>query len=154
VVSFPPRLEWITAVIQLVCVIVIYQLYRNATKKVASRNIIVLAVVSGLALLTYLWLLSESAFFVRSLNRYIVVGYECLPRALQAHSDQCPRLNLHILAGALYQEAELWSSRSLTIMRLSVVSVWFIFFGCLSGVIAQFLVFEKRASDARQRRLR
>jgi hypothetical protein len=83
--------------------------------------------------------------YVPMAKRSIVVGFECLPSAAAVFKDKCPGLDLEDLASVAFDEFQLWTKLSISVIRIALICVWFLFFICLSALIGKFLVYQMRS---------
>jgi hypothetical protein len=80
--------------------------------------------------------------YVPTIKRSIVVGFKCLPSAEAVLKDKCPYLDFEDLAGVAFDEFQLWTKLSISIMRSALIGVWFLFFISLSALVGKFLVYQ------------
>jgi hypothetical protein len=89
---WPAGLNIITAVFRLMSLIVVYQIYSRASRRVITRNISVLFVAGIFLIIVYIVLFSMLTIYVPPAHRSIVVGFECLDGA-----KKCTVLNVLFL---------------------------------------------------------
>jgi hypothetical protein len=97
-----------------------------------------------LIIIVYIIAFSIFTIYIPQAKRSIVIGFICKPNAMTVFGDRCPFLDLGDLAGVSYDEFELWTRASIALVRAGLVSLWFLFFICLSALIGQFLVYQMR----------
>jgi hypothetical protein len=141
---WPTGLNVITCVFQLLALIFVYQRYSSSPKSIITRNVTILFWVCFVLILVYIVLFSMFTIYVPIAKRSIVVGFKCLPSAEAVFGDKCPYLDLEDLAGVAFDEFQLWTKLSISIIRSALICVWFLFFICLSALIGKFLVYQMR----------
>jgi hypothetical protein len=145
---WPKGLSAITAILELVTLILAYQGFKNDPPKV-TRSVRLLAAASFVILLVYITSFTLFTIYVPIAGRSIVIGYTCLSEAAKVFGDRCPFLNLDDLSGVAYDEFLLWTKWSVSIVRTSLVALWLLLFFCLSLLIGQFLVFQMKRRVSR-----
>jgi hypothetical protein len=138
---WPVGLNVITAVIQLVTLIVAYQTFSRNNQRI-TRNIKWLAVLGLFLLLSYMSLFTLFTIYIPPAHRSIVIGYECLSDAQRVFGSKCPFLTIDDLSGAVFDEFLLWTKFSVTVIRVLLVALWFSVFICLALLIGQFLIYQ------------
>src|SRR5262245_32962590 len=143
---FPPGLNIMTAVFQLVSLAFVYQKYLGSSRSRITRNMEILFVLLGLIIIVYMVTFSLLTIYIPDGKRSIVVGFQCTPDALtiKEYRDKCPSLGLEELAGVAYDEFVLWTRSSIAINRAILIALWLSFFVCLSMLLGQFLVFQMK----------
>lgn len=141
---WPAGLNLMTAVFQLMVLMLVYQRYKGRSKAVFTRGITVLFVFSFLIFVVYIAAFSMFTIYVPLSDKSIVIGYECTQNAKMIYEAACPFLSLDTLAAAAYDEFLLWSKASIAIIRATLITLWFLFFICLAGLIGKFLVYQMK----------
>jgi hypothetical protein len=142
---WPASLNVMTAIFQLLALILVFQAYKRTPRAKVTRNIALLFAACFLIIVVYVVLFSLFTIHVPQASRSIVVGYECLANAKRVYGADCPFLNLDQLASASYDEFLLWTKPSIAVMRAIFIVLWFLFFICLAALIGKFLVYQMRA---------
>ena len=148
---WPSQLSVITAAVQLITLIVVYQGFSDDSRKI-SRSIRPFAFVGLVVLLGYIALFSMFTIYVPQAHRAIVVGYECTTSAASIFRDRCPFLTVDDLAGAAYDEFLLWTKSSITVMRVVLVGAWLALFILFASILGQFLIIQMHSSKRPVRR--
>jgi hypothetical protein len=142
---WPPKIALLTAVIQLMVIVYVYQAHsRFSSQKSVTRGMRVSAILFVLSFFFYIFLFSQFAIFIPSREEYLIVGYQCSQRALDVYRDSCPSLGLTELSAAQYDEFVLWTRFSISSVRIALVALWFLFFVGLSAFIGEFIVYQRR----------
>jgi hypothetical protein len=140
---WPPHIEYITAVFQLLAIIFMYQLFSDSPRTIASKNIKRLSLFVFVIFFVYLFLFSLFTIHITEEGVYLIIGYQCTEKAVQVYRDACPFLGLQELQNALYDEFALWTKLSVSIVRMVITLLWCLFFIGLSALIGQFLIFQR-----------
>lgn len=137
---WPTGAAGITAVIQLVALILAFQLLRRARRRTVNRvlvaSVVLLAILSMLYLTTFSLLTFETPrhHYVRA------KGLVCTPEAKILYADICPWLDADQLIRAEWEARRLWTLQSITAVRVGLLTVWAAAFATLTTAIGAFLV--------------
>jgi hypothetical protein len=141
---WPPAIVLVTAVAELVALIYVYQFLKGAKRRLINRII----GAAGLALVVfgavYLTAVSLYTYEVPTTRQRFVKGYVCTEEAAAVFKTKCPDLGMDELKTAEYDADRLWTSRSITITRLTIVVLWLATFVALSLLVGSFLVYQLR----------
>jgi len=140
---WPTGIEYITAVFQLLGIMFVYQMYGESAGAQVNRNIRILSIFAFVSFVVYLLAFSQFSIYIPSRNAYVMIGYACTTKAATVYGDACPFLNLDALKNSLYDEFDLWTKSSISIVRTALTALWFAFFISLSAFVGQFLIFQK-----------
>lgn len=144
---WPDGIAYMTAVVQLIGIILVFQLYGQASKRSISRNLVALTTIVIAFLTIYIFLFSQFTIFDPARNGRVIIGYECTYKALQIYLDRpCESLGYAELRNAAFKETELWTKLSISVVRTLLVTIWFLFFLSLASLVGQFLAFQRRRS--------
>jgi hypothetical protein len=113
---------------------------------VLSVSAVVLAVV-GIA---YLVALSLYTYETPMTKERWVKGFDCTRDALAVFKEKCPDLGMDELKTAEYEAERLWTARSVTIVRTSLVALWAAAFIALSVLLGSFIVYQSRGARSRR----
>jgi len=139
---WPKGLDVITAIFQLLTLILVFQTLSGSSRRKVSRNVIILFVACFVTILAYIVVFISFTIYVPAAKRYIVVGYSCTSDAARVYTDTCPDLGYSALAGVAFDEFRLWTKGSITLVRTGLIGIWFVFFVSLSALVGSFLVFQ------------
>lgn len=145
---FPTGLNVISAVLQLVVLMIMFQLYRRKPRALINRRMPLFAALALAALLVYLFAFGILVVEGPGTERY-AIGLQCTEAARLVHGESCPFLGAGALAGAAWDEFLLWTRWSVSLVRLLLVGLWFAFFGFLAAAIGVFLVYQGDAGARR-----
>jgi hypothetical protein len=147
---WPPRLDVITAAVQLITLVVVYQGFKN-NRNAITRSIRRLAFAAFVILLGYMVLFSIFTIYVPQAKRSIVIGYECTAKALSVFRDHCPHLTIDDLATVAYDEFVLWTKASIAVTRAALIGVWMTLFILFASILGQFLIIQMRTAPQPQK---
>jgi hypothetical protein len=146
---WPPGIMFLTALTELVCLIVVFQFLRERGRKIVNRAlggfVACLFVVSSV----YLVLFSIFTFAAPKTGERLVKGFLCNPPIRKAYFDDCPLLNIGYLRDAQYTPELLWQEWSIEVMRVVLSITWLFAFVLLSASIGIFLVFQTKKASRR-----
>jgi hypothetical protein len=142
---YPRAVAALTAIAQLVAIMMIYQKYKFA----GSRTIFKLMKASAIALVfTALIYFSLDAFFSYetpvSGTRW-VKGFVCNAEAISVFGQKCPWLDRPELVTAQWDAERLWEFWSIAVMRVVLLAFWIAAFFALSTLVAGFVVYQRHA---------
>ena len=134
----------ITAVVTCIATILIFQSLRNTSLRAINRITALSAL--GLALVACAYLIAVSLFTYQTptTKEYWAKGFVCTAEALAIYKDKCPNLGIDELQGAEYEAERLWTSQSVTIIRVTLVVLWLLAFVAIAAVIGSLLVHPAR----------
>jgi hypothetical protein len=145
---WPPGIMLVTALTELVCLIVVFQFLRTKGRKVINRAVAAFAVLLCLASLAYLIFLAVFTYVTPHTNERFVKGFVCRPEIQRFYADQCPLVSRDLLAGLQYTAENIWVDWSVALMQVVVASLWLASFVFLSSLIGSFLVFQTKVRSA------
>jgi len=131
ITSWPPYIEYITAACQLLGLLYVSQFYNSSSMAAVRKSMKLSAIVMLVSFICYLFIVSQFAIRVPGYN-FVIIGYQCTRKAAETY-DECPFLGSYQLASANYNEYDLWTASSLTIMRIAVTLLWLVL--CMSLTI-------------------
>jgi len=139
---WPPSVIQVTAIAELLALIISFQFLKAASMKRINRIII-----SGIAILTvmlvlYLFAISQFVYEEPLSKLRFVKGFVCTPEAIQVFPGHCPSYSDDELRQAEWEAARLWTLSSITLVRLGLVCLWFAFFASLAVTVGSFLVYQ------------
>jgi len=139
---WPPGIVLVTAVVELIALVFVFQFLKSAKRRSINRALIVSTAGLSIASVVYLILLSLYTYRVPTTGERFVKGYNCTPEAKAIFKDHCPDLGLDELRTAEYEAERLWTRRSLTLMRVTLVILWSAAFILLSLTLGAFIVYQ------------
>jgi hypothetical protein len=151
---WPEGIVVITSIAELVALIVVYQ-FIKANRRIMVNRTILIATLALIAFgISYLALNAGYTFRVPTTKERFVRGYVCTANAELVFKEKCPSLDMDDLASAAYEADRLWTPKSITVMRVSLVSLWLMVFTSLSVVIGSFVVYQAQLGAGGPRRRR
>jgi hypothetical protein len=141
---WPPAIVYLTAIIELIALILAFQFLKKARVRTINRVLAVSAAILFLSSILYLGLLSEFSYQIPGAKLTAVKGFVCTAEAIAAFAGKCPWLGETELKQAEWFAPHLWTSWSITIMRVLLASVWLLAFMMLTTVLGSFVVHQRR----------
>jgi hypothetical protein len=151
---WPPAIVLVTAVAELVALIYVYQFLKTARRRTINRIIAAGGLILVLLGAAYLVAVSLYTYEVPTTKQRFVKGYVCTEEAAAVFQKKCPDLGIDDLATAEYDAGRLWTSRSIAVTRLAIVSLWLAAFVALSVLVGSFLVYQIQVPGIRQKATR
>jgi hypothetical protein len=155
VIGLGPPWPWaggvpiITSVAELLTLICLFQFASRASRKATSRILVVLTVVLLLSFSAYLYLNSTYTFSSPVDGEKHVKGFTVRPDVAPLIA---PDFTLDdALAAAEYRPEEVWTSSSITTMRLTLLFLWLLSFISLSAAISSFILYQRGRPARRQK---
>jgi hypothetical protein len=121
---WPPGIMLLTALTELVCLIVVFQFLRTRGRSTVNRAIAILAPMLFLASFAYLTLISFFTYVTPHTDERFAKGFVCKQQIQQLHPDLCPLVNRDVLADAQWNADEIWTEWSIDLMQLFIASLW------------------------------
>jgi TIR domain len=146
---WPPGIMLVTALTELVCLIVVFQFLRSKGRKLVNRVIAALALSLCLASLAYFILIAFFTYVTPHTNERFVKGFVCRPEIQKAYGDQCPLVSRDLLSGLQYTAENVWMDWSVALMQVAIAILWLVCFIFLSSVIGSFLVFQTKIGSVK-----
>lgn len=148
---WPSSISILTSIVNLLAVVICYQIFRAGSRRLISRVILLSAILLFLFSLVYLGLISEFTVKVPGGGVNEIKGFVCTEMAATMHEKLCPWLGEAELKDAEWTPTLLWTSWSVTIMRLLIVVSWLSSFMLLSICLATFIIYQRqRPGSARK----
>lgn len=148
---WPPAIVLVTAMVELVALIYVYQFLKSARRRAINRILAVSGFMLAALGAVYLAALSLYTFQVPTTKQRFVKGYVCTPEARAVFKDKCPDLGLDELKTAEYDADRLWTDRSIAVTRMVIVALWLAAFVALSVLVGSFLVYQMQVPPAKRK---
>jgi hypothetical protein len=149
---WPDGIVMITTLMELVILIVTFQVYFNSPKSAITK--VVIAAAISLLLFSLIYLLTYSVFVYAIPNNRtrIVLGCGLSRDALSllndrgkiAGLDDCPGEFYSLLKSAQYEADRVYSKLSVSLIRAALDISWLGCFGSLACVCGAFITFQRR----------
>lgn len=146
---WPPAIVGVTAVVELLALVFVFQFLRTAPKKRVNAILIGGAVVLAFTAFTYFALFSYFTYTTPGKKVRMVKGFVCTSVAAKVYADKCPDLGMDELNEAEYEAERLWTRPSILVARLALMAFWLLAFLGLSVILGSFLTFQMRAGRMR-----
>lgn len=141
---WPPGIMLLTALTELVCLILAFQFLRTRGRNTVNRAMAIMAPLLFLASLGYLTLFSVFTYVTPHTNERFTKGFVCKPDIERLYPGECPMIGRNVLAESQYNAEAIWTDWSIELMQVLISSFWIAAFMLLSGLIGAFLVFQTR----------
>lgn len=136
--AIPPA----TTIVELICLVCIFQFCLNKEKAKLSRYMIIWVIVFCLSSFLYLGFTSSYTFRQPKTGELMVKGFELTPDVRRVISPDYTSQDA--LKGNRYDPEGVWTNRSITAMRLSLVAIWLLMFISLSSFLGMFVVVQQQ----------
>jgi hypothetical protein len=141
---WPPGVIFITGLLELLALIVVFQFLRNSSRRVTNRVIGIAAPMLICVSVLYLLLFAFFTYPIQAAQIRGVKGFVCQKELVRSFADACPFFNLDRLKDVGYSADVLWQSWSVDLMRFFLVITWLSAFLLLSTVVGSFIVFQTK----------
>jgi hypothetical protein len=147
---WPTGIVPVTAVVELIALMLVFQFYHDASRRVINRVLLASVAVFALTGVAYLGSVSYFTYEVPTTKERFVKGYECTADARLVFKERCPDLGLDELRTAEYEAERLWTRKSIAVTRTSLALLWAVVFVALSFAVGSFLCFQMRAKRVKK----
>jgi hypothetical protein len=146
---WPRGVTLITAVMIIIMMITFCSLLNDTPRRILA--LATTASLVALMLLTPAYLASLSLFTYETptTKEHWAKGYVCTDEATLLYKDKCPNLGVDELREAEFEAERLWTTQSITVVRLGLDLLWVGAFGALSMAMATIFVRERRAGHSK-----
>jgi hypothetical protein len=138
---WPRGIAPLTSVFGLGAIVFAFQLLRSSHAAAIHRFWLVGSFALVLTFASYLALFSRFTYEIPSTGELRAKGFVCTPEALLVYKGKCPDLGSDELRDAEYESERLWTTGSLTTVKIALVMLWilgFVALGSLTGsLVAQ-----------------
>jgi hypothetical protein len=135
--AIPPA----TTIVELICLVCIFQFFLKKEKAKLSQYLIISVIVFFLSSYLYLGMTSSYTFRQPKTGELMVKGFELTPEVKRVIGPDYPPEDA--LKGNRYDPEGVWTTRSITAMRLSLVAIWLLMFVSLSSFLGMFVVIQE-----------
>jgi hypothetical protein len=142
---WPPGIMLLTALTELVSLILVFQFLRIKGRTPVNRAMAVIAPSLFIFSLGYLLLFSIFTYVTPHTNERYVKGFVCRPE-IQKFVLECPMVGRDVLSSSQWTADNIWQEWSIAIMQVAIASLWLASFVLLSALIGAFLVFQTKTS--------
>lgn len=139
---WPSAIVQITAVSQLVILVLAYQLSIGSTRKTINLIMVIGTIVLAVSAVCYLSLFSLLIY------NHGVRGFICTTDAAAVYGHGCPLLEQKSIDEASSPDA-LWTPIGLLLGRMSLLVAWIGSFAALVGLVGTFVAFQRQRQVGR-----
>jgi hypothetical protein len=142
---WPKGVVLLTAIWQAIAIVASFQFAHRLTRKSANKALAWSISLTMACSLTYGVALSQLTFEGGGARERLVKGLSCSDEALmlEKYRHKCPLLNDQLINSAETTE-QLWTPTSITASRITLLSLWLLFYLPLAASIALFIVFQSQ----------
>jgi hypothetical protein len=148
---WPPGVLGLTALSQLVCLILAFQFSRDRPKQAIDRSMVVIISILAIFSVIYLTIFAIFTFSTPDNTGRELKGLICQDIISRMYAS-CPFLGIDVLQLAEYHAPYLWKEWSIAAIGVILVGSWLISFSCLSGFVGIFLVYQSHTFYRREKR--
>jgi heme/copper-type cytochrome/quinol oxidase subunit 4 len=145
---WPSNISFVTAVVQLVVLILIFQMLGTSSRRVINRVILASFACLMLVSLGYIYLLRNFTYDaqvdVKGTIERRVKGFVCKDVVQREYPDACPFLGASELNEVQNRPDMLWTESSRNNVHVALVTTWALSFIALTTVVGSFLVYQRR----------
>lgn len=142
--SWPPGIVGITAVVELVALIFVYQFFCKAPRAVINRVLLCSAIALALFGTVFLGFTSLFTYEAPENGKGGVKGFACTSEASTLYPKRCPWLGDAQLENAEWEAEDLWTPQSIAAVRIALLISWSAAFVALSSLVGSFVVYQAR----------
>jgi len=140
---WPPGVLIITSVAELLILIVVFNFFFKAKAKTLDRLMITALAALCVTFVGYLLLFSHFTEPHPKTHKLLVLGYEPVSEDMrQAFAEGYT--DAQALEENEYTPAKIWTERSITIVRVTILLAWLVAFLSLSAFIGLFVMAQRR----------
>lgn len=141
---WPASIPVLTAIVNLLGIILSHQLYREARPTLVSWSLVATCLMLFVLSAVHLSLVSQMTVAAPVAGEVIVKGFACTAKARISYGARCPWLGESELAAMGWTPTLLWTSWSITLTRVLLAVTWLASFFCLSLFLSIFVVHQRR----------
>ena len=135
-----------TALAMVLALVIVFQLFRKASRKRINRIMVATLGLLVVASLAYFSLFSLLVYKTPVTHERYVQGFVCTTRAAMLYKERCPWLDVGDIKEAEYESGRLWTAPSVMLARVSMLALWFAMFGSTSVLLGSFVSFQSQIS--------
>jgi hypothetical protein len=146
---WPPGIMLTTAIVELVALVLAFQLTYRFSRKSTNITVIILTIAWLCGSIVYLVGFASLTYITPLTGERWVKGFVCLPDIASLYSGECPFLNTIALKDAQWDAFRLWEEWSIAIAEAALAAIWFFSFMALAALIGSFMIFQMRRTVGR-----
>ena len=147
--SHPVTIAGITSVVQLVVLVLTYQLLNPPRKRIVSLVMVYSFEFLIIATLTYGILFRLLTVTLLNSSERIIRGFICTEIALHEFRDKCPLLSGTELNEIRNRPEVLWTEPSIVVSHVVLFALWVAIFVALAAFIGSFVAYQQRRKKLR-----
>jgi hypothetical protein len=147
---WPPGVLGLTALSQLVCLILAYQFARGRSKQVIDRTMVILVLFLVVFAIVYLSIFATFTFPTPGNTGRALKGLICQDSVAKMYPS-CPFLGIDVLQLAEYHAPYVWKEWSIAGIGVILVACWLMSIACLAGFVGIFLVHQSNTFYRREK---
>jgi xanthosine utilization system XapX-like protein len=144
---WPPGITLVTALVELVALILVFQFLRTAGRKTINRVLAISAPILIVFSVLYLITFALFTYEIPAAQLRSVKGFVCRSDIPHVAAIECPFVSVLHLKNAEYAAEEIWFEWSIALTRVAIATIWLGAFLTLATLIGAFLVFQTRVID-------
>jgi hypothetical protein len=143
---WPRGVAAMTAVVAVVATGVVFYMLKEASYRATKRVMRFAALALAVTACAYLVVVSLFTFQTPTTKEYWAKGFVCTAEALAVYKEKCPNLGIDELREAEYEAERLWTSPSVTTIRVALVLLWLGAFVAVAAMMGSFLASRSQAA--------
>lgn len=141
---WPPAVAYLTSIVCVLAMIVAHQIFRTSSLKSINKLILVCLGVLAVTSVAYLSVLSQFTYDAPGAKVSRVKGFTCTDIGLKSFPAKCPWYGELELRQSEWEAEYLWTTWSIGVVRVALVSLWSAAIMSLSLAFSGFIVFQAR----------
>jgi hypothetical protein len=146
---WPSGIILITALVELVTLIVVFQFLRSAAQPQINRVLGISTVLLGIFSVVYLLAFSLFTYPIVAAKIRGVKGFICRVDNPPLVMTECPLVSVERIKDAEYNAEMIWVGWTVDVARFGLALTWLVAFVFLAGLIGTFLVYQTRVKGRR-----
>jgi hypothetical protein len=136
---WPAHSTIVTTIIELSVLAFVYQYFRRSKHRRETRTMIAGAALLVASFSLYLPMFSQLTYDTPTTERRFAKGFVCTVEARTVYGDKCPNLGMDELKGAEYEAERLWTSQSVTAVKIGLFGLWTLAFVAMAMLAANLV---------------
>lgn len=134
---WPPAIAYVSSALVLLAALATWEWNKSGIMRRRRLWLGLAITLTVCGLLGYLTLYSLFVEQISGTSLRVIRGFVCTQQAIEVYPHECPDLPREALRGAEWEAVVLWTRSSVTIVRISMTALWFVFTaGLVCGVSA------------------
>jgi hypothetical protein len=145
---WPENVVQLTALVELLALVLAFQLLRRAPRRTVNRVLICGAILAFVTMTVYLVCLSQFVFEEPLSKLRFVKGFICTREAMIVFPGHCPQYSDDDLRQNEWEAGRFWTLASITIVRVGLDCLWFLVFFSLAATLGSFITYQSWVKSA------